>query len=103
MENKKLRHVVLFKFNESAAESDKEAVTKAFSVLAANMPGVDAFEYGTDVSPEGLGQGFTHCYMLTFHDEKDRDAYLPHPAHQTFGKFIGPFISGAFVVDYWAN
>ncbi len=103
MEIKKLRHVVLFKFNEQATENDKESVTKAFAKLAVEMPGVDAFECGTNVSPEGLGQDFTHCYMLTFHDEKDRDLYLPHPAHKAFGDFIGPFISGAFVVDYWAN
>ena len=103
MEQRKLRHVVLFKFNAGTSETDKTGITKAFSALADQMPGVDAFEWGTDISPEDLSQGFTHCYVLTFHSEADRDAYLPHPAHEAFKQLIGPFVEGAFVVDYWAN
>ncbi len=103
MEQKKLRHVVLFKFKPVATDADKEMVAASFSSLAKEVPGVDNFEWGTDVSLEGLGQGFTHCFILTFHDEKDRDAYLPYPAHQAFAKMIGPFVEVAFVVDYWVQ
>src|SRR5450756_1119465 len=103
MEQKKLRHVVMFKYKPTVAEADIARVTSAFAALSKKVSGIDDFEWGTDISPEGLGQGFTHCYVLTFHAEADRDAYLPHPAHQEFGTLIGPFISGVFVVDYWAN
>ncbi len=103
MEQKKLRHVVLFKFVPTATESDIAGITAAFAALSKKVPGIDDFEWGIDVSPESLSQGFTHCYVLTFHAEADRDAYLPHPAHKEFGTLIGPFIAGVFVVDYWAN
>lgn len=103
MEQKKLRHVVMFKFIPTAAESDIAGITTAFAALAKKVPGIDDFEWGVDISPEGHSQGFTHCYVLTFHAEADRDAYLPHHAHKEFGTLIGPFIAGVFVVDYWAN
>jgi hypothetical protein len=103
MEQKKLRHVVLFKFNKTTTEADISGVTTAFAALSKEVSGIDGFEWGVDVSPEGLSQGFTHCYVLTFHSEADRDAYLPHPAHKAFGTLISPFLAGVFVVDYWAN
>ena len=48
-----------------------------------------------------LSQGFTHCFLVTFRDEKGRDAYLPHPEHKKFVELALPKIEGALVVDYW--
>jgi hypothetical protein len=41
-------------------------------------------------------------YFITFTDAKARDAYLPHPAHQAFGKLLGSLgvLEDVFVVDY---
>jgi len=55
------------------------------------------------VSPEGISQGFTHCFLVTFASEKDRDAYLPHPAHKAFGNVLKPVIDKVMVIDYWAR
>jgi hypothetical protein len=57
----------------------------------------------TDNSPEGLAQGFTHCFLVTFQSTADRDAYLPHAAHQAFVAKIKPVLEKALVVDYWAK
>lgn len=98
----KLRHVVLFKFKESATPENIETVEKAFAALPAKISAIKGFEWGTNNSPEGLSKGFTHCFLLTFNSEEDRKVYLPHPDHQNFGKEIGQYIQDVLVVDYWA-
>ncbi|MCA9181727.1 MAG: Dabb family protein, partial [Planctomycetales bacterium] len=47
--------------------------------------------------------GFTHCFLLTFKSEADRDSYLPHPAHRAFGAALKPHLEKVLVVDYWAG
>lgn len=98
-----LRHVVLFKFKDSSTEADIQQVVEAFRELPDQIDGILDFEWGTDVSPEGLSDGFTHCFFVTFKDEPSRDAYLPHPAHEAFGGLVGPHLDKVLVVDYWAK
>lgn len=98
---KKLRHVVLFKFKDSATPQDISSVEKAFKALPGKIPQIRDFEWGLNNSPEGLDKGFTHCFFLTFNSEKDREIYLPHPDHKAFGKALGPFLEDVLVVDYW--
>lgn len=103
METGKLRHTVLFRFVPEATAEDKERVTQAFAALREKIPGIVAFECGLNNSPEGLDQGFTRCFMLTFASEAARDAYLPHPEHKAFGDLLNGLIAGVFVADWWAN
>ena len=102
-EGKLLRHVVLFKFKDSTSEADVKKVVDAFRELPSKIPAVAEFEFGTNNSPEGLADGFTHCFFITFKSEKDREAYLPHPAHSAFVEVLKPHLDKALVVDYWAS
>ena len=102
-ETKMLRHVVLFKFKDSATSSQVQEVENAFKALPSKIKEIKGFEWGTNNSPENLNQGLTHCFFLSFESEKDRDAYLPHPAHKEFGKLLGPYLDKVVVVDYWAK
>ena len=61
------------------------------------------YEWGTKMSPEGIAQGFTHCFLLTFASAADRDAYLVHPAHQAFVASLQPVLEKALVIDYWVH
>lgn len=97
-----LRHVVLFKFKDSTSAADVKKVEDAFRSLPSKIPEIKAFEWGTNNSPEGLSQGFTHCFFLSFSSEKDRAVYLPHPAHKAFGAVLSPHLDKVLVVDYWA-
>lgn len=99
----RLRHVVLLKFKESASPEDIKKVEDAFRALPAKIPSIERFEWGTNVSPENLNQGFTHCFLLTFRDAKGRDEYLPHPAHKHFGQLLRPHLDKVLVVDYVAR
>ena len=49
--------------------------------------------------PVSCSKGFTHCWVLTFASEKDRDGYLVDPAHKDFGKLIGPAIAGSILIS----
>jgi hypothetical protein len=96
-----LRHVVLFKFKADAPKEKVQQVVDAFSKLPRQIDAIKDFEMGTDNSPEMKSKGFTHAFVVTFADEKGRDEYLPHPAHQAFVKIVGPVLEDVLVVDYW--
>jgi len=102
-EGKVLRHVVLFKFKEGTTAEQIKQVEDAFRALPGKIDLIRGFEWGTNVSPENLAQGYTHCFFLTFASDKDRDAYLVHPAHKDFGKLLTPYLEKVTVVDYWAH
>lgn len=101
--DKLLRHVVLFQFKESSSKEDVQRVIDDFRGLRDKIPEIASFEYGTDNSPEGLADGFTHCFLLTFKSVKDREVYLPHEAHKAFGEKLRPHLEKVLVVDYWAE
>lgn len=96
-----LRHVVLFKFKKDATKEQIKEVTDAFSALPGKIDAIKDFEWGTDVGVEKLDKGFTHCFIVTFADEKGRDEYLPHPAHEDFKKLVGPVLEDVTVIDFW--
>jgi hypothetical protein len=98
-----LRHVVLFKFKDATSAADIKKVEDAFRALPAKIKEIKSFEWGTNNSPEGLAQGFTHCFFLSFASEEDRAVYLPHPDHKAFGAVLGPHLDKVLVVDYWAE
>jgi len=93
-------HVVSFKFKETATADQIKAVEKAFAALKTKIPYIKTYRSGTNISPEKLNKGFTHCFLLSFSNEQDRDAYLIHPDHKAFGKSLGPIISDVFVFDF---
>jgi len=99
----KVRHVVLFKFKEGTTAQQQKLVEDGFRALPKQIPGVVDFEWGTNISPENLDQGFTHCFLVTFNNAKDRDAYLPHSAHRAFVKVLKPYLDKALVIDFVAK
>ena len=98
------RHVVLFKFKDSATAETVAAIEGAFRAFCASLPFVTDFEWGLNSSPEGLNDGFTHCFIVTFAGPEGRDQYLPHPAHQAFiARWLDPNLEKACVVDFAAQ
>src|SRR5262249_21189748 len=102
-DEKVLRHVVIFRFKETTSQEDVKKIEDAFRALPSKIREIRSFEWGTNVSQENLSQGYTHCFLLTFASDKDRDAYLVHPAHKEFGNIIGSALDKNFVVDFWAQ
>ena len=98
-----LRHVVMFKFKDESSAADVQTVVDAFGALKDKIPEIHDYEWGTDNSPEGLQDGFTHCFFVTFKSEEDRATYLPHPDHQAFVEVLKPHLDKVLVVDYWTK
>jgi hypothetical protein len=101
---KLLRHVVLFTFKATSSQADIDKVVASFASLPKQIKVIKAFEWGINKSPENFHQGFTHCFVLRFSSEKDRDEiYQVHPAHKAFQQILSPHMEKVFVVDYRVN
>ena len=100
--DEQVRHIVVFKYKASATPDQIKEATDAFRDLKNKIPGIVSFEHGVNISPEKKDQGFNHVYQITFKNAATRDAYLPHPDHNNFGKILGrlSIVEDVFVVDY---
>lgn len=98
-----LRHMVLFSFKKETSPNKISEISNAFKALPQKIQVIKDFEWGLNNSPEGLNKGFTHCFFVTFESEKDREIYLPHPAHQDFVKLLDNQLEDVLVVDYWTK
>ena len=79
------RHIVIFQFKADAPAEKVRGVVEAFKALPGKLPAIKGFEWGTNVSPEGLDQGFTHVFTLTFASKEALEKqYLHEPAHLDF-------------------
>ena len=101
--DRKLYHVVSFKFKETATKEQIKEVEDAFRDLKKKIKEIQSYEWGTNVSPEKHDKGFTHAFILSFKSEMDRDVYLVHPEHKAFGKQLGPILADVFVIDFWST
>lgn len=97
----KLRHVVLFKFKESATRNDINKIENAFRILATEqVPQVRSFEAGVHLGKESLNQGFTHAFVLTFDNEQDRDTYMAHDHHKAFVRLQQGIVDNKIVLAF---
>ena len=95
-----IQHIVLFKIKP---EVTTEEVTELFRLLAQLqqlIPGITYFAGGAYSSPEGLNQGYTHGFMMTFESVNARDAYLPHPEHERVKAALLSCIEAALAFDF---
>ena len=97
-----VRHVVVFRPKPSVSADLIAQITDAFHELKNTVPGIVSFEDGVNNSPEGKNHGFTHVFLVTFEDERARDAYLEHPDHHRFSQLLRQLnvLDDMFVVDY---
>jgi hypothetical protein len=102
-EKTQLRHVVLFTFKATSTKEEVANVTRTFNDLYGKVPEVKKMEWGLNMSPEHLDQGFTHCFVLTFSSEKDLASYQLNPAHKAFQEVLKPHMDKVFVVDYYVT
>lgn len=100
---KVLRHIVMFKFSETAPKENVQKIVDAFIALEGKIDVIADFEWGTNVSKEGLDKGLTHGFNLTFKTQDDLDAYIVHPDHKAFVAMLGDNIADVCVFDYWAE
>lgn len=99
-------HVVLFRYNPSIPWSTLESHFRDFTALKTKClkdgkPYMVSMKMGKNTSWENFGRGMTHCFVLEFKDEADRDFYLlKDQVHRRFSELAGPLIEDSVVVDF---
>lgn len=76
-----VEHIVLLKPKADADEQRIAALWAGIAGLQGLIPGIVSIRLGPNSSPEGLEQGFTLGFVVTFESAQARDGYLPHPDH----------------------
>jgi hypothetical protein len=95
-----IRHVVLFQWKPGTEEAKIAECFRELAALQGKIAGLQQFEGGPYASPEGLNQGFTHGFIMTFADTASRNAYLPHTEHERVKAIIGPHVQTVVAFDF---
>lgn len=96
----KVQHIGMVKFKDGTSAEQIEKIFADLLDVTEGIPGVENYVSGVNHSPEGLSQGFTHGFVMTFQDAGARDAYLTHPDHERFKTSALPFVENIAVVDF---
>ncbi len=96
----KVKHIALFKFKEGTAQEQIDQALDQLLELSESIDGIEDYVGGVNNSPEGLNQGFTHGFVMTFKDAPARDAYLTHLDHERVKKAVLPSIESIVIFDF---
>jgi hypothetical protein len=97
-DSRDLLHIVLIEW-ATTDESTIRSIREAARGLAEKVPGITSIAEGPSVSPEGLEDGFDWGMIVAFTDADARDAYLPHPDHQTVADLLRRHSARVVVFD----
>jgi hypothetical protein len=96
----KVKHIALLKFKDGTpVERIQEAFDQILDITE-TIPGIEDYVSGPNSSPEGLNQGYTHGFIMTFADAAARDSYLPHPEHERVKALLMPLLDSLLVFDF---
>ena len=97
---RKVHHLVLLKFRPGTPERTVAELFRALADLRQSIPGIERFGGGPYSSPEGLNQGFTHGFVMTFASPAARDGYLTHPDHEQVKLRFLPAVENVIAFDF---
>lgn len=99
-----IRHVVLLRVRSDVPAATLADVFVRLHALRSRIDGIVEIRSGPNVSPEGLGRGYTHGFTVDFVDAAARDRYLVDPAHQAVGALLVEAceggVDGLLVIDF---
>jgi hypothetical protein len=95
-----VKHYGCFQFKAHITESQIEECFHAMAGMVGRIPGLLDFHYGSYDSAEGLNDGYTHGFIMTFASPQARDEYLPHPVHEEVKAVVVPCLERVVVFDF---
>jgi hypothetical protein len=95
-----IKHFGVFKFKEGVSKETIGSCFDAMQDMVGNISGLLEMEHGPYDSDEGLDDGFTHGFIMTFDSLKSRDSYLPHPIHEKVKALVVPNLERVIVFDF---
>jgi len=94
------RHFGVFQFKPEITEEEIEETFVTMQAMVGEIDGLLTMEHGPYKSDEGLNDGFTHGFIMTFDSPEARDAYLPNPIHLKVVDLVQPRLERIVVFDF---
>ena len=95
-----VKHFAVLQFKEQVTPQQVDECFRELAGLVERIPGLLDFQHGPYDSPEGLNDGFTHGFIMTFESPEARNAYLPHPEHERVKDLLVPRLERFVVFDF---
>ena len=95
-----IQHMVLVKIKPSVTTEKITEMFRMLALLQQLIPGITYFAGGPYSSTEGMNQGYTHGFLITFESVDARNAYLPHPEHKRVEAALLASIDSALAFDF---
>ena len=95
-----IKHYGVFQFKASVSSEEIDECFAEMKGMVGKIPGLLDMSSGPYDSPEGLNEGFTHGFIMTFDSAASRDAYLPHPEHERVKEIVVPRLEKVIVFDF---
>ncbi len=89
-----IRHCVFAKFRTDITAAQKQSLYDELRALQGHLKGIVGMHFGSNVSPEGLGQGFNDGFVVDFANAAARDTYLMDEAHGRAGSRLVAALEG---------
>jgi hypothetical protein len=96
----KVKHYGVFQFKEGVTDEEVQECFSRMHGMVGSIPGLLDFNYGPYDSAEGMNDGFTHGFIMTFDSPQSRDEYLPHDHHEQVKEFVVPKLDRVVVFDF---
>jgi len=95
-----VKHYGVFQFKPQVTPAQIKNCFAEMQGMVGRIPGLLDFSCGPYDSAEGLNDGFTHGFIMTFESPAARDAYLPHPEHERVKQIVVPCLERVIVFDF---
>ena len=90
----------MFQFKEGISDAQIDNCFAEMKAMVGKIPGLLDMEHGPYDSSEGMNDGFTHGFIMTFDGPESREAYLPHPVHEEVKAIVVPKLERVVVFDF---
>ena len=95
-----VKHFGVFEFRPEISAEQINSCFTALCSMVGRIPGLLEIIHGPYNSAEGLNDGFSHGFIMTFESPQARDAYLPHPEHERVKQIVVPCLKRVVVFDF---
>ena len=95
-----VKHFGVFQFKDAITAEQIDHCFAEMRAMVGEIPGLLEMIHGPYNSAEGLNDGFTHGFIMTFESPEARDAYLPHPIHERVKEVVVPCLERVVVFDF---
>ena len=95
-----VKHYGCFEFKAGTTQETIDHCFSSMGEMLGKIDGLIDFNHGPYDSDEGLNEGFTHGFIMTFASPSARDAYLPDPVHEAVKDIVVPNLERVVVFDF---